>query len=165
MYFSAKRWFFLNINQDSCTVTNEKRQNELFPTNVLSKNATVSSWETRRISKMTQGHCWLWFCQITANRAGNSVLFKDTSRPIFGRDRSVDYYTNRLLERWDAGGRVMCNNRECTNVLQWYSMSKAITVQGHSAAGRIKSIKNPIPMKISGIEPATFRLAAQCHTA
>ena len=34
----------------------------------------------------------------TANIAGKSVLFKDTSRPICRQDRSVDNYTNRLLE-------------------------------------------------------------------
>jgi hypothetical protein len=32
--------------------------------------------------------------------------------------------------------------------------------QGHSAAGRIMSIKNPVTRL--GIEPATFRLVAQC---
>ena len=32
--------------------------------------------------------------------------------------------------------------------------------QGHSAAGRIVNEKNP--MTPSGIEPATFRLVAQC---
>ena len=42
----------------------------------------------------------------------------------------------------------------------WYSFLEAESPQGHSAAGRIMSIKK-IPMTLSGIDPATFRLVAQ----
>jgi hypothetical protein len=115
VYFSAKSWFFLNINQDCCTVTKWKKTISLILRKVgliFYANVKQSHYRSGEAPKVPGDGCYQ-ISRQSAHEGGNVSPTHRPPLPPTPRNIPVTHFCYRLSQP-----------------------------QGHSGIGRIMSMKN-----------------------